>query len=236
MPDDFGWTRGATDSTHHEWDDFSTAVVGAQNEPDIASFPEGFGGEVVPYVAVLTGGGFITSTSNIYSFSSTLEWEVVVPTFETPGGTVQVILQTRTLGNILDQSSVLANGLEPVEREELLFEQIVEGFGGVIQDYLWRFELPATSQVTITFEAAGSSASLDRLSVDTLALVGDSCPADVNGDGSLTDSDFFAWVTVFVADPRTPEQETACDVNLDGTCTDSDFFAWVTAFVGEGCP
>ncbi|MEM1072089.1 MAG: cytochrome c peroxidase [Planctomycetota bacterium] len=60
------------------------------------------------------------------------------------------------------------------------------------------------------------------------------CPGDVNADGEVTDSDFFAWVTAFVATPRSPEQEAACDVNRDSTCTDSDFFAWVTAFV-NGC-
>ncbi|MEM9166717.1 MAG: reprolysin-like metallopeptidase [Planctomycetota bacterium] len=60
------------------------------------------------------------------------------------------------------------------------------------------------------------------------------CPADVNLDGDVTDSDFFAWVTAFTASPRTPEQEEACDVNRDGSCTDSDFFAWVTIFTG-GC-
>ncbi|MEM9166725.1 MAG: dockerin type I domain-containing protein [Planctomycetota bacterium] len=62
------------------------------------------------------------------------------------------------------------------------------------------------------------------------------CAADVNGDSSLNDSDFFAWVTAFTASPRSPEQESACDVNRDGSCDDSDFFAWVTVFTGAGCP
>ncbi|MEM1072389.1 MAG: hypothetical protein AAGB51_12330 [Planctomycetota bacterium] len=61
------------------------------------------------------------------------------------------------------------------------------------------------------------------------------CPADVNLDGSVDDSDFFAWVTAFTADPRTPAQESECDVNLDSLCTDSDFFAWVTFFTQGGC-
>ncbi|MEM1072350.1 MAG: hypothetical protein AAGH71_05970 [Planctomycetota bacterium] len=61
------------------------------------------------------------------------------------------------------------------------------------------------------------------------------CLADVNLDSTTNDSDFFAWVTAFVADPRTEDQETACDINLDGTCTDSDFFAWVTLFVANAC-
>ncbi|MEM9166857.1 MAG: hypothetical protein AAGB48_07505 [Planctomycetota bacterium] len=62
------------------------------------------------------------------------------------------------------------------------------------------------------------------------------CPADVNADGVLNSSDFFAWVTFFIADPRTPQQEAACDVNRSGVCDNSDFFAWVTIFTGEGCP
>ncbi|MEM1071251.1 MAG: dockerin type I domain-containing protein [Planctomycetota bacterium] len=62
-----------------------------------------------------------------------------------------------------------------------------------------------------------------------------SCPADVNGDGTINDSDFFAWVTAFVTTPATAESLVACDVNLDGSCSDSDFFAWVTAFVNNAC-
>ncbi|MEM9167960.1 MAG: dockerin type I domain-containing protein, partial [Planctomycetota bacterium] len=47
---------------------------------------------------------------------------------------------------------------------------------------------------------------------------GDRLCGDVNNDGTISDSDFFAWVTAFIADPRTPEQLTACDVNDDGNC------------------
>ncbi|MEM8756710.1 MAG: dockerin type I domain-containing protein [Planctomycetota bacterium] len=64
--------------------------------------------------------------------------------------------------------------------------------------------------------------------------------ADVNDDGSVDSSDFFAWVSAFGADPRTPAQEVACDVNNDAECTSGDFFAWVSAFglglEGPLCP
>lgn len=60
------------------------------------------------------------------------------------------------------------------------------------------------------------------------------CPADVNTDGQVNDSDFFAWVSAFTTDPATPESAAACDVNRDGACSDSDFFAWVTLFL-SGC-
>ncbi|MEM1072094.1 MAG: GC-type dockerin domain-anchored protein [Planctomycetota bacterium] len=57
----------------------------------------------------------------------------------------------------------------------------------------------------------------------------DPCPADVNDDGTVNDSDFFAWVTAFqTGDP-------AGDVNRDGLVTDSDFFAWVAVFTSGGC-
>ncbi|MEM9166716.1 MAG: matrixin family metalloprotease [Planctomycetota bacterium] len=55
------------------------------------------------------------------------------------------------------------------------------------------------------------------------------CPGDVNRDGEVNDSDFFAWVTAFTN--NAPE----CDVNEDGNCSDSDFFAWVTIFTNGGC-
>ncbi|MEM8876111.1 MAG: GC-type dockerin domain-anchored protein, partial [Planctomycetota bacterium] len=56
----------------------------------------------------------------------------------------------------------------------------------------------------------------------------DDCPGDVNGDGDLNGSDFFAWVAAFGSlDP-------VADVNRDGSVDGSDFFAWVAAF-GQGC-
>ncbi|MEM9166495.1 MAG: trypsin-like serine protease [Planctomycetota bacterium] len=97
-----------------------------------------------------------------------------------------------------------------------------------------------TSTIRVKFVASDlGEGSLVEAAIDDVRIFGASCttnpcPGDVNRDGTITDSDFFAWVTAFTASPRTPEQEEACDVNLDSSCTDSDFFAWVTAF-GEGC-
>ncbi|MEM8758012.1 MAG: GC-type dockerin domain-anchored protein, partial [Planctomycetota bacterium] len=54
------------------------------------------------------------------------------------------------------------------------------------------------------------------------------CPGDVNDDGSVDGSDFFAWVSAFGS------QSPSCDVNGDTLCDGSDFFAWVSAF-GTGC-
>lgn len=54
------------------------------------------------------------------------------------------------------------------------------------------------------------------------------CLADVNQDGQINGSDFFAWVNAFGTGG------TGCEQNLDGVCNASDFFAWVAAF-GDGC-
>ncbi|MEM8758100.1 MAG: GC-type dockerin domain-anchored protein [Planctomycetota bacterium] len=55
------------------------------------------------------------------------------------------------------------------------------------------------------------------------------CRADVNGNGAVDSSDFFAWVNAFGSDGP------LCDQNADGRCTQSDFFAWVANF-GAPCP
>jgi hypothetical protein len=55
------------------------------------------------------------------------------------------------------------------------------------------------------------------------------CLADVNGDGSVTPTDFTAWVNAFNNNLPT------CDQNGDGACTPTDFTAWVANF-NAGCP
>ncbi|MEM9166873.1 MAG: GC-type dockerin domain-anchored protein [Planctomycetota bacterium] len=89
----------------------------------------------------------------------------------------------------------------------------------------------ATFEVYVGDPATGEPLPGWTPAMVTLAwtLPGADCPADVNADGSVSDSDFFAWVSAFI------DQTPACDVNLDGSCSDSDFFAWVTAFVNGGC-
>lgn len=54
------------------------------------------------------------------------------------------------------------------------------------------------------------------------------CPADTNGDGSLTPADFSAWIAAFNA------QSPACDQNGDALCSPADFSAWIAGF-NAGC-
>lgn len=54
------------------------------------------------------------------------------------------------------------------------------------------------------------------------------CPADTNGDGIVSPSDFNAWIQAFNA------QAPACDQNGDGLCSPSDFNAWIQNY-NAGC-
>jgi hypothetical protein len=54
------------------------------------------------------------------------------------------------------------------------------------------------------------------------------CLADVNHDGSVTPTDFTAWLDAF--NNNLPE----CDQNGDGACTPTDFTAWIANF-NAGC-
>jgi hypothetical protein len=60
------------------------------------------------------------------------------------------------------------------------------------------------------------------------SCAGTTCTADTNGDGSLTPTDFTAWINAF--NNNLPE----CDQNNDGSCTPTDFTAWIANF-NAGC-
>jgi choice-of-anchor B domain-containing protein len=98
-------------------------------------------------------------------------------------------------------------------------------------------EFPASAQLRIRVVAADNSpgdvveAGLDGISLVRFACEDPGCtnPADANGDGVISPSDFSAWVAAFNAG------SPACDQNGDGLCAPSDFSAWVANF-NLGCP
>lgn len=93
-------------------------------------------------------------------------------------------------------------------------------------------EMPGTTTLNddlVVLVDPGGSSSRGPCIAHELFLSSAFCRADVNRDGQVTDSDFFAWVVAFLN--NLPEG----DVNGDGFVTDSDFFTWVTLFL-QGCP
>ena len=82
-------------------------------------------------------------------------------------------------------------------------------------------------------DASTVEAAIDAFSVETLTSeCGDTCPADVNGDGVADPADFTAWLAFFNT-PSLPGSERA-DVNGDGNIDPADFTAWLAAF-NQGC-
>jgi len=67
------------------------------------------------------------------------------------------------------------------------------------------------------------------LDIGAVEFRGESCFADVNGDGALTSTDFTAWIAAYGAG------DAVADQNRDRVLTPSDFTAWINNF-NAGCP
>lgn len=174
--------RGLADTTYQAWDVF-TSLEGP-NPPDVAlSNPNG-----IPNVRELTGAGFVPSSGNLYVQAGVGDFEATVPDYNLGGGFVtNVVVQVRTQGSTLDLDSVLWNGMA-WDESELLFEQpLGGGFGGVVQDWMFAWNLlPGSTAVNVlTFQAADLSLSLDRLSIDTQTVAVPEAGTLLLGSGSF---------------------------------------------------
>lgn len=98
-------------------------------------------------------------------------------------------------------------------RDNLVFPSIAGGTTtlSMYQPVAWAYELTPNVAIAIPEEQTEPD-----------------CPADTNGDGSLTPADFSAWIAAFNA------MAPACDQNGDTLCTPADFSAWIAGF-NAGC-
>ncbi|MEM9165508.1 MAG: dockerin type I repeat-containing protein [Planctomycetota bacterium] len=169
------------------------------------------------------GGGGTISTSTIFSNSVTSE--------PLAGAVITDSTQAETLGGLIFGA-------------EITYDVDGDGFlDGATddQDYQALMYIQPLGGDTIVDCNENGSADADDIAQGTSNDVNsngipDECEltrrcGDVNADGTVNDSDFFAWVTAFIAAPPSAADLTACDVNTDGVCNDSDFFAWVTEFI-----
>ncbi|RNC82789.1 MAG: hypothetical protein ED559_13765 [Phycisphaera sp.] len=96
----------------------------------------------------------------------------------------------------------------------------------------WRFNPEFDLFTTFTIDRDQAFVGPDKETDAVWAvftLVEEPCLPDVNGDGSVTPTDFTAWINAFNND--LPE----CDQNGDNACTPTDFTAWIANF-NAGCP
>lgn len=165
VDDRFGWDPSTAGSINGTWDVWTVALGPPGNLPDVSSFGSGANTTVTQN----TPGAFITSTQNIYSFSSIPDYDVVIDTSDLVGSFTRVVVQWRTLGRELDYDSVLLDGVAP-DYAEQLNKSVLGGMGGAGVDYLAVWDLPAPlSSYDLDFTAGGTSMSLDQFQVDAFA-------------------------------------------------------------------
>ena len=204
------WSRQDLRSTYQQWDVFTDADGDPPNVPDIGLFNPNSPANGVPNVRDTSGGSFLTGGGNIYSFSVATDIDVIVPNYALGDWFhTTVILQTRTQGSEIAYASARIGTVAPVAQQELFREPVGGPFGDSFTvDYFFRWELPGNlNSYTLEFPASASSMSLDRVAVNTLALL----EGDANRDNTV---DIF---DVNLVSAHWGEGGPAGDVNFDGT-------------------
>lgn len=164
------WDRSDPGVTYQAWDVFTGLTDQA---PDVAD--QNANGAAL--LSETSGVAFVTSGGNLYSPTGPTAFTVTVPEADVPAPPhdVTAVVQIKTLGTELDDGSITLNGLAPVDRAEL-FRSELGGFGGADVETWLLFNVPyaafgegtpGVENLTLEFAAAGSSMSLDRLSIDT---------------------------------------------------------------------
>lgn len=165
------WTRGTTPGSHYaEWNLFNDDGAAANiqdTSPEVGSFGGG-----TYEVAETTGAAFLTSGGNIYSPSAATAFNFTVGNLGGGSGdTHDVSLLISSVGafdTTLNQSftNFLLNGVAGAYTERFN-EAITGGFGGNEVEALisWN-DVPTASLFALTWNAVGSSVSLDQLSID----------------------------------------------------------------------
>lgn len=159
--------RNDEGSSHAEWDVFAEANF-APNFPDVAADEDAT-------LTCRTSSAFLTSGRNIYSFQAPISMQLD----DTTGLLVRnIFLQLGTLGSEVDADGIqliLENDIGDVSiisptqyfvgsQEELNGEN---GGLGTIYGIQWDLrERPFTGKYTILFDAASTSLSLDKVSLD----------------------------------------------------------------------
>jgi hypothetical protein len=186
-PVDPNWSRTAAYSTYQAWDIFGDPAPTGTNAPNSPDSPFGSVVDAAPHnpngvanVLDTSGQSFITGGGNIYSFSAPTHIKLTSPEYNLGSNYVTTVLfQTRTQGSVLIYSGsdgfrlTYANGsgahtVTPVSAAELN-RQALGGFGGALVDYAVLFQVPGSpSLLTINVDAAESSVSFDRASIDTI--------------------------------------------------------------------
>lgn len=167
--------RGQPNTQFSGWENFTVPVGSPGNSPELS-----FAGGTSTGNGILTqnaAGSFITSGGNIYNFGVAQTF-TLADTTEFVGGIGGFVFQIRTGGTELDYTSVVLNYVDPVlgaqsiagTRTEL--DRTPAGPGGfsVSSRFDWNLSGLNVNQFNLNFVAAGSSMSLDSMTLDVSAV------------------------------------------------------------------
>lgn len=230
-------------TTFQQWDVFSTANQNEVNYPNVPGVGVNVDGPPLnpagsATIAETTGVAFLTG-GNIYSFSAPTSFRLETPNSNLgASASTKVLLQIRTRGSTPDFSSFTFNEvaltmLAGYSYAELFREEISGGFGGTTIDHKLEFIVPGSRALdTVRFSASASSMSLDRVSLDTIALASSPpIPGDFDRDGAVDQDDYALWRTQFGA---TVTPSSGADANGDGAVDAIDYTVWRDALGTPG--
>lgn len=151
------WALNAPGSAYAAWNFFGGLT---DTTPDAGSF-----GSAPQSVTENSGGAFVTGGGNIYSFSVPLDITAILTGAGNTAGTRDLVLKVESLGTAVDLTSVKLNGVAPTA-SQLLFSSALGGMGGNEEErvFVWS-NIADLANYSFSFVAAGSSMSLDQLSL-----------------------------------------------------------------------
>jgi hypothetical protein len=172
------WVRPAGDSqaaadrtTFQSWNSFAGVAPG--NLPDVAEVnPNGVSDAFD--AAALASGSFVTSGGNIYSPAGVIKPRALVPGFGDDDASTHVLVQVEVFGAEIDPADLRVNGVLAGELPGYGYQElsrvIVGGGGpgsGARIEHAWTFTAAGADTLQLDFGWGATSASLDKLLVDT---------------------------------------------------------------------
>jgi len=169
------WTRpadnvaaAATQTTYQEWDIFSSVL--GPNAPDVANVNPNGVANVYDSGAPMNG-AFIT-LDNMYSASGSLKPRAIVPGYNTPGNTVDVLVQIFVQGLDININSLTVNGTPANTLAAYNYQELsripLGGPGGAAVEHLWSFTLPSdAAAIQLDWNWGTPHSMFDRIAIDT---------------------------------------------------------------------
>lgn len=180
-----GWARPLDDATaavarttFQEWNIFTTAA--GPNAPDVAEVnPSGTADAFDSNAgSPPTGSGaFVTSGGNIYSPAGVIKPRIIIPQPNAgPGYFTEVLLQVKVLGSDIATGDLTVDGVPIATLGNYSYAELsrveLGGLGGFAVEHLWAFTLPGNpASFSVLIPNGATSVSLDRVAVDTFAVV-----------------------------------------------------------------